>query len=436
MKIAVIGSGIAGNAAAFSLISGNSSNQIIVYERDLRPGGHSATIDIDYDGARMSVDTGFIVYNEQNYPNLTALFDHLKVETLPTDMSFSVSADRGRFEWCGRDGGEVVKGLFAQWTNVLSPSYLNMLVQILRFQKHATADLHAGRIGDVSLADYMARFKFMDRLRDDYLIPMGAAIWSTSPKKMLEFPAESFLSFFDNHRLLQWDRPQWRTVTGGSRSYVEKITAHYRSHMRLGAAVVSVERTPEGVEVIDSLGHRDMFDHVVIAAHAPDALAMLQSPTPAEYEVLGGIRYSDNEVFLHRDARLMPKRKAAWAAWNFLREGLDDDRKVAVSYWMNQLQTLDMTRPVFVTLNPPFEPDPNLVFGRYVYAHPQFDRTALQMRRRLPDIQGKDRIWYCGAWAGHGFHEDGLVAGLNVARALGGGVPWRRDSKAIGLAAE
>ena len=435
MKIAIIGTGIAGNAAALALMQ-SSNCQIVVYERDLRPGGHSATVDIDHTGARMSVDTGFIVYNEENYPNLTAMFDWLGVATQPSDMSFSVSADRGRFEWCGRDGKDVVSGLFAQWTNVLSPSYLNMLAQILRFQKYAKADLASGAIGDVSLGHYMARFSMMKRLRDDYLIPMGAAIWSTSPKRMLDFPAESFLAFFENHKLLDWDRPKWCTVTGGSRSYVEKIVARYRPHLRLGSAVASVERKPHGVEVIDSLGHRDVFDHVVIAAHAPDALAMVQQPTDHEHEILGGVGYSDNVVYLHRDARLMPTRKAAWAAWNFLREGNDSDRKVAVTYWMNRLQALDEARSVFVTLNPPFEPDPSLVFGRFVYAHPQFDKTALVMRRRLPEIQGRDRIWYCGAWAGHGFHEDGLVSGLNVARALGGSLPWRHEIENVAVAAE
>ncbi len=436
MKIAIVGTGIAGNAAALSLTLGDPSNHLVVYERDLRPGGHSATVNVDYRGAQMAVDTGFIVYNEENYPNLTALFEFLDVATQPTNMSFSVSADAGRFEWCGRDGVDVVSGLFAQWTNALSPSYLNMLVQILRFQKQAKADLNSGKLGDVSLGDYLARFKFIGRLRDDYLVPMGAAIWSTSPHDMLNFPAESFLSFFDNHRLLDWNRPQWRTVTGGSRSYVERITRFYKQHMRLGAAVVSVERKLEGVEVVDSLGHKDMFDQVIIAAHAPDSLAMLTAPTQDERDILGACGYSDNVVYLHHDERLMPKRKRAWAAWNFLREGRDASRKVSVSYWMNCLQSLDETRPLFVTLNPPIEPDPNKTFGRYVYAHPQYDAAALRAQSRLNDIQGKDRIWYCGAWTGHGFHEDGLVSGLKVAEALGAALPWRKDKTAMQIAAE
>ncbi len=433
MKIAIVGSGIAGNGAALSLTL--AGHQAIVYERDLRPGGHSATVNIDYLGAQMAVDTGFIVYNELNYPNFTKLLEFLGVETQPSNMSFAVSADRGRFEWCGRDGVDVVSGLFAQWQNAFSPSYLNMLVQILRFQKHAKADLESGRLGDMSLGDYMARFRFMRRLRDDYLLPMGAAIWSTSAREMLQFPASGFLSFFDNHKLLEWNRPKWRTVTGGSRSYVERITKYYKPHMRLGAAVVSVSRNPNGVEVVDSLGHRDLFDHVIIAAHAPDALAMVNDPTDAERAILGACRYSDNAVYLHRDERLMPKRKRAWAAWNFLREGDSDDRKVAVSYWMNCLQNLDAERPVFVTLNPPFEPDPELTFGRFNYAHPQYDWASLKAQSELDDIQGKDRIWYCGAWTGHGFHEDGLVSGLKVAQALGAEAPWRQQD-ALKIAAE
>lgn len=420
MKIAIIGTGIAGNGAALALKK--AGHDIIVYERDNRPGGHSATVDIQINKKTIAVDTGFIVYNELNYPLLTRLFDYLGVKTQASDMSFSVSADRGAFEWCGRDGVNVVSGLFAQKRNIVSPSYLTMLTQVLLFQTRAKADLKEGLSADLSLGDYLARLPYGRRLRDDYLLPMGAAIWSTSPAKMLEFPAASFLSFFDNHRLLEWQRPRWRTVTGGSRVYVEAITSHYRNVLRLGTPVTCVTRKSDGVHVRDANGHEDCFDHVVMASHAPQSLAMLTEPTEQERSILGACTTADNQVYLHCDTRLMPRRKAAWAAWNFLREGKSTDKKACVTYWMNMLQSLDPQTPILVSLNPPFEPDPALTFGRFVYAHPQYDAGALKAQKEIADIQGKDRIWYCGAWTGHGFHEDGLRSGFSVAESLGAGI--------------
>ncbi|MDB5650869.1 MAG: amine oxidase, partial [Hyphomicrobiales bacterium] len=424
MRIAIVGTGIAGNAAALASSQATNLNEIVVYERDSRAGGHSATVDIDYAGTPVSVDTGFIVYNELNYPNLTAMFDYLGVATQASNMSFSVSVDRGRFEWCGRDGTGVVGGLFAQRSNLFSPSYLLMLAEIVRFQKRAIADSRGNTVGEGSLADYLTRHGFSQRLRDDYLVPMGAAIWSTSPKKMLEFPATSFIEFFDNHCLLQWDRPQWRTVTGGSRSYVRKLTALFEPSLRLDTSVVGISRDADGVEIRDDKGGVERFDHVILAAHAPDSLAMLSDASPRERAILSACDYQANDVWLHRDPALMPKRKAAWAAWNFLREGNDADRLCAVSYWMNYLQGIDKDMPLFVTLNPPFEPRPELTFGRFSYNHPQFDAPALAARKQLDQIQGTQRTWFCGAWTGHGFHEDGLRSGLEVAAWLGCAAPW------------
>ena len=424
MKIAVIGSGITGNAAALALSQATHQNEVVVYEREGRPGGHSATVDIEYEGAKIAVDTGFIVYNEKNYPNLTAMFDYLGVETQLSDMSFSVSADRGRFEWCGRDGGGVLNALFAQRRNIVSPSFLALLLEIGRFQKQAIADARARTVGEGSLADYLARHKFSTRMRDDYLVPMGAAIWSTSPRDMLSFPATSFIEFFDNHCLLQWDRPRWRTVTGGSRSYVQKLASIFGDNLRLARGATAITRDEDGVTIVDASGHSERFDQVVLAAHAPDSLATLTDPSDDERAILGACRYSPNDVWLHRDASLMPKRKAAWASWNFLREGVSDDRACAVTYWMNKLQSIDMAKPLFITLNPPFEPKPELVFGRFSYDHPQFDRPALEARKNLHAIQGVRRTWYAGAWTGHGFHEDGLSSGISVAAQLGCPAPW------------
>lgn len=427
MRIAIVGTGIAGHGAALAISQASSRHELVIYERDLRAGGHSATVDIDYEGAPIAVDTGFIVYNEKNYPNLTAMFAYLGVETQASDMSFSVSADRGRFEWCGRDGAGVVRGLFAQKRNLLSPGFLAMLLEIRRFQNKALSDSRAGAVGEGSLGDYLDRHGFSRRLRDDYLVPMGAAIWSTSPKKMLEFPATSFIDFFDNHCLLQWDRPQWRTVTGGSRSYVRKLAHVLAPSLRLGLGAAAITRDADGVEIVDDAGGRQRFDQVILAAHAPDSLALLSDADADERRILSACSYSANDVWLHRDASLMPKRRAAWASWNFLREGDDGDRRVAVSYWMNKLQSIDESKPLFVTLNPPFEPKPELTFGRFSYDHPQFDGPALSARRRLNDIQGVRRTWFCGAWTRHGFHEDGLASGFDVAAKLGCAAPWSAE---------
>ena len=454
MRLAVIGTGIAGSAAAWAL---SKRYPVTVYDRDLRPGGHSHTVTIDYDGEPLAVDIGFIVYNEINYPDLTALFAHLGVETTESCMSFAVTADAGRFEWKG--GGstwlETAKGLFAQPSNLLSPSYLRMLRDILTFNKTSVEDYSAGMLTGLTLAEYFAWRRFAPRLLTDYLAPMGAAIWSAPSDQMMEFPAENFVAFFNNHRLLQYDRPAWRTVKGGSRRYVEKLVSEFADQLRLGCAVTGIERSPHGVVVSDSHGRRDSYDHVVIASHSDQALAMLSDASAGERAILGDINYAPNVVYLHRDVSLMPKRRRAWASWNFLRwrrqETIQDSSKqgatasggaaacvndVAVTYWMNPLQGIDDDKPLFVSLNPPFEPDPALTFGRYACDHPQYTAAAFAAQKRLCEIQGQRHTWFCGAWTGYGFHEDGLRSGLAVAQSLGASVPWRAPPPELAEAAE
>jgi uncharacterized protein len=437
MRVAVIGTGIAGSAAAWTL---SKRYPVTVYDREIRPGGHSHTVTIDYEGTLLAVDIGFIVYNELNYPDLTAMFAHLGVETVESCMSFAVTADRGRFEWKG--GGynwrETAAGLFAQPRNLFSPSYLWMLRDILTFNTQSIEDYVAGRLAGLSLGEYFSLRKFAPRLLTDYLAPMGAAIWSAPANEMLDFPAENFVAFFNNHRLLHYDRPVWRTVRGGSRNYMEKLTSAFRDRIRLGCAVVSIERTPHGVVVTDSHGRADTYDHVVIAAHSDQALAMLSDADDRERAILGAIGYAPNTIFLHRDARLMPKRRRAWASWNFLRlqrEGTAEN-DVAVTYWMNELQGIDKDKPLFVSLNPPFEPDPELTFGKYLCEHPQYNAAAFAAQKQLDEIQGRRHTWFCGAWTGYGFHEDGLRSGLAVAEALGAAVPWREAPPELAQAAE
>jgi uncharacterized protein len=437
MRLAVIGTGIAGNAAAWLL---SQRYPITVYERELRPGGHSHTVQIDYDGELIEVDIGFIVFNELNYPELTALFRHMEVETIESCMSFSVSVDAGRFEWRGGGGSayQTASGLFAQRRNLLSPSYLRMLAEILRFNRQSVADLQAGYLSGLTLREYFRARAFAPRLLTDYLAPMGAAIWSSPPDEIFSFPAENFVAFFDNHRLLHLDRPRWRTVRGGSRRYVEKLTAGCRSRIRLGCAAVSVERKQGGVSIVDSHGRREIYDSVVIASHSDQALALLSDADPRERAILGGIGYAPNTAYLHRDCRLMPKRRDAWASWNFLRWQREQpaDNDVAVTYWMNRLQGIDDGKPLFVSLNPPFEPAAHLTFGKYAFAHPQYNADAFAAQRRLSEIQGRRRTWFCGAWTGYGFHEDGLRSGIGVAEALGAVVPWRQSEKPLAQAAE
>jgi predicted NAD/FAD-binding protein len=437
MRIAVIGTGIAGNAAAWTL---SQRYPVTVYDRELRPGGHSHTVTIDYQGTPIAVDIGFIVYNELNYPDLTAMFAHLGVETVASCMSFAVSADGGRFEWRGggNDWWATGAGLFAQPGNLLSPSYLRMLTGILKFGRQSADDLRNGRLAGLTLGDYFRQRQLPKRLLTDYLAPMGAAIWSAPASKMLDFPAENFIAFFDNHRLLHDDRPVWRTVKGGSQCYVERLQAAFRDRVRLGCAVISIERTAQGVVVHDSHGRHESFDHVVIAAHSDQALAMLSDADQRERDILGAIGYAPNKVYLHRDTRLMPKRRRAWASWNFLRwqrEGraVND---VAVTYWMNRLQGIDPDKPLFVSLNPPFEPAPELTFGQYLCEHPQYNAAAFAAQKRLGEIQGQRHTWFCGAWTGYGFHEDGLRSGLAVAEALGAVAPWREAPVELAEAAE
>ncbi|GLK69589.1 NAD(P)/FAD-dependent oxidoreductase [Hansschlegelia plantiphila] len=421
MRIAVVGSGIAGNAAAWAL---SERHDVVVYERELRPGGHSHTVDIDYDGVPIAVDTGFIVYNELNYPNLTALFAELGVVTRRSEMSFGLSLDGGALEWSGKTLGT----LFAQRRNLVALSYLWMLREVLRFNRLCREDLAAGVLSGLSLGAWLDRHRLSRRFRDDYLIPMAAAIWSTPSIHVLDFPAESFIAFFDNHRLIDAHRPLWRTVDGGSRAYVERLTRRFRDGIRLGSEVSRIERDDRGVTIVDARGERDRFDQVVVACHSDDALRLLAKPSDAEREILSAIRYRPNDVVLHRDERLMPKRRAVWSAWNYLgtrNSAAAGRRDVAVTYWMNELQGIDRRTPLFITLNPPIEPEPSKIFRRFSYSHPQYDAAALAAQRRLPSVQGLGRTWFCGAWTGYGFHEDGLTSGLDVAERLGCSIPWR-----------
>lgn len=418
MRIAIIGAGVSGLGAALAL---KDHHDITLYEAETRLGGHANTVTIDYDGAAIDVDTGFIVFNNANYPNLVAMLDHLGVATYDSDMSFSVS-DPSRFEWSSNG----VRGLFAWKRNLTRPAFLCMLGDIVRFSTAARADLKQdGKLADSTLEEYVADLKLGRGFLRDYLLPMGAAIWSTPEPEMLKYPAQSFLRFFDNHRLLHAKRPLWRTIKGGSRTYVAAVAAHLGERVKAGAPVAGVRRLRGQVQVRLQSGEEAQFDHVLFACHSDQALALLLDADTAERSLLSAVRYAPNTAYLHRDPALMPKRQAAWASWNYLREPGDrDENGVCVSYWMNLLQAIPRDKPLFVTLNPKAPPRPELTFQSFSYAHPQFNVAALRAQREIDAIQNRNGVSFAGAWLGYGFHEDGLSAGLAAAKRLGGLPPW------------
>lgn len=429
-RVAVVGSGISGTSAAWAL---SKTHDVVLYESAAKLGGHTATVDIDYDGTSVAVDTGFIVYNEFNYPNLTALFAHLGVETHASNMSFALSLDHGRLEW----SGATYASLFAQKRNVVSLSFLLMLKEIVRFNNACVADRNSGATRDKSIGDYLEFRRFSAKFRDDYLIPMAAAIWSTPRLKMLEFPADAFITFFENHRLIHNERPDWRTVTGGSRNYLAKLLQSLPTGIRTERAVTSLYRSGHHVYVTDSSGATEMFDKAIVACHSDQALKLLKNADDLERQILGAIPYRPNRVVLHRDAGLMPKRKRAWSAWNYLRSTKDGaEPEVSVTYWMNRLQGIADDKPLFITLNPPHEPKPGTVFGEWSYEHPQFDAAAIKAQALLPQLQGRNGVWFAGAWTGFGFHEDGLRSGLEAAEALGAKLPFPVHGSTIRRALE
>ena len=415
MDIAVIGSGIAGLGAAWALAR---QHRVTVYEAGSHLGGHANTVEIEDRGHAVAVDTGFIVYNERNYPNLVRLFDTLGVRTEPSDMSFSVSVDRGAFEYRARG-----LGLLAQPSNLARPAYRRMVREIVRFSREAKGLVGAG-IRE-STGEWLDRAGYSRAFREDFLLPMVACIWSSRLEEMLSYPAATMAGFLDNHGLLDLgDRPQWRTVSGGSREYVRRV-AHSLDDVRLGTPVDSLVRLPDGAVVRDEAGRDARFDHVVLATHADTSLAILgDDATDRERDVLGSFRYQENVAVLHRDPSYMPVRRRAWSSWNYLAAGTEQDRRrsVSLTYWMNRLQNLDTERPVFVTLNPSAEPSDAV--ASFTYHHPQYDRAAVDAQEAIASMQGGQRTWFCGSYCGYGFHEDGLRSGLDVAARLGSPAPW------------
>ncbi len=427
-RIAIVGSGIAGLSAAWLL---SRAHRVTLFEANDYPGGHTHTVDVTLDGITAPVDTGFLVFNDRTYPNLIALFDHLGIATTASDMSFSVRLEAAGVEWAGGD----LDAVFAQRRNLLRPALWGMLADILKFNREATAAARGGAGDAVSLGEFLDGGGYGAAFRDWYLLPMAGAIWSCPANAMLAYPARTFFRFCDNHGLLQVsNRPQWRTVIGGARSYVQKLVAEI-ADVRLSMPVAAVRRDGAWV-ILNSPAGEERFDAVVLACHSDQALRLLADADETERGVLGAIPYQDNEVVLHSDESFLPRRRKAWSAWNYhATAAADADRPVGVSYLISKLQPLPFKRPVIVTLNPGTPPHADCVIDRYHYAHPVFDARSSEAQARLPQLQGRRNTWFCGAWTGYGFHEDGLKSGLAVAAGLGVSAPWLPALPALKAAA-
>ena len=416
-KLAIIGSGISGLGAASVL---HASHHVTLYEANPTLGGHSRTVEVPTQDGSIAVDTGFIVFNKRNYPLLTRLFEFHHIPIAPSDMSFGVSIDHGWLEY----GTRHALGLFAQKRNLLRVQFWKMIFDILKFNQTARRFLHSDP--SISLGDCLHHLGMGSWFRNYYLLAMGGAIWSMPLNQMLDFPAHSFLRFFDNHGLLTVaDHPQWYTVVGGSRSYVARLGETYCDQIYLGRAAQKIWRADGHVCVQDQTGATHVYDDVVLACHADQARAIIADPTPQEDHVLTAFRYQKNTAILHSDVSFMPSRPSAWASWVYLSDQQSHTApQVSLSYWMNNLQPLKTKTPLFVTLNPGRMPDPATVYDMHEFEHPVFDENAIRMQDQIETIQGQNRLWFCGAYQRYGFHEDGLLSAVQMAKKMGYAPIW------------
>lgn len=414
MKIAIIGTGISGLGAAHLL---HQDHDVVIYEKNDYLGGHSRTIDVAVEAGSLPVDTGFIVFNDWNYPNLFGLFDQIGVPYQKSDMSFGVSIDDG---WLEYSSG----GLFAQRKNLFRPQYWRMLLDVFKFNKQALAYIE--KDPSITLGDCLEQLKMGAWFKRYYILAMGAAIWSCPVATIMQFPAKTFLRFFKNHGLLSINnRPQWYTVTGGSREYIKRLTAPFSDCILLGNGAASVTQKGEQYEIIDTHGGKRDFDHVIFACHADQALALIAEPTADETAVLSQFDYQLNQIVVHSDTSFMPQHKQCWASWVYLSEQQEDHSPgVSLSYWMNNLQSLETETPVIITLNPARKPKASTILNEHAFSHPIFDYKAIMAQDQMTTIQGKRNLWFCGAYQRYGFHEDGLLSAVNVVKGLGGTIPW------------
>ncbi len=431
MRIAVVGAGITGLSAAWLASTGHD---VTLFEAEPRLGGHSNTVDVEAPEGSIPIDTGFIVYNPPAYPNLVALFAHLNVETRPSNMSFAVSLDGGRYEYSGTG----LSGYFGQRDNIASLAHWRMAADIVRFHREAVRLIGRGADASYSLGQFLRERRYSAHFIERHILPMAAAIWSAPATEMLDYPAASFATFFANHQLLQASgHPVWRTVAGGSRSYVAKIRQAFAGTIRVGDRVVRLTPGPAGVDVATASGWHEHFDRVAVCCHGDAALRLIDTPTVEEQSVLGSFRYASNTAVLHRDRLFMPRRRSVWSSWNNVSR--DPSAPVVVTYWMNSLQPLATATDYFVTLNPHDEIALGSKVATFNYDHPLFDTAAIRAQAAIWDLQGRRGMWFAGAHLGSGFHEDGLQAGLAVAEDMtrdeGAAVarPWPTDNSRLVL---
>ncbi|MFC4891729.1 NAD(P)/FAD-dependent oxidoreductase [Pseudofrancisella aestuarii] len=416
-KVAVIGSGISGLAVSYLL---KNEYDVTLYEKENYYGGHSRTITTD---DNTDVDTGFIVFNYETYHHLTRLFSELNVSIEKSDMSFGVSIKNGKFEY----GSKSFKSIFSQKLNILKPSFIKMLIDILKFNKISINHLENNSLKeDVTLGEYLDTINVGSWFRHYYLLAMGAAIWSTPVKKMYDFPALTFIRFFNNHGLLRTSKPiQWYTVNGGSKMYVKKLIDSLKlSNVKFRSKAISVIRENE-ISIIDESGNLDKYDKVIFACHSNQVLEILQNPTELEEKLISSIKYQQNKAILHKDISFMPKKKSAWSSWVYINEETKDSLEaISLSYWMNNLQPLKTTNNYFVTINPDRRPDEKLIINEHTFEHPVFDKEAISAQKQFDNIQGIQNTYYCGAYLRYGFHEDGILSAVNVAKKLKVEIPW------------
>jgi predicted NAD/FAD-binding protein len=418
-KIAIIGTGIAGLGSAYLL---NPDHAVTVYEKADRVGGHSRTVTVDYHGRPIAVDTGFIVFNRANYPNLTGLFAHLGVQSHASDMSFAASVRNGWLEWSGRN----INAVFGQRRNMLRPKFALLMRDVLKF--NAQAEQSVARHPTLTVEGLMAMLGMGEWFRRYYLLPMSGAIWSCPPYEMMHFPARTLVKFFANHNLLSVNgQHRWYTVTGGAQEYIRRLTVPFAAAIRTNCGASEVTRRDGKVQIRDTQGGIETYDRVVMAAHGDETLALLKDASAAETAALSCFRYQRNRAVLHRDESLMPRRRRCWASWVYTSDGDLLHPKIAVTYWMNLLQGIDEKYPLFVSLNPQREISQDKIFDQAEFDHPVFDSAAIAAQPKIAALQGNCNTWFAGAYLGNGFHEDGLASAVAAARSMGCAIPWAKS---------
>ncbi|MBI9071519.1 MAG: FAD-dependent oxidoreductase [Melioribacteraceae bacterium] len=411
-KLAIIGTGIAGMASAYYL---KDKYELTIYEKNNYVGGHTNTVTIDEDGEEVNIDTGFMVYNEVTYPNLTNLFKELNVETKNTDMSFSVQHKVSDLEFSGSG----LDGLFSQRKNLFSPKYWKMLLQINRFNKECMEVFSDKRYYDYSIREYVEAKKFGNEFLNKYLIPMSSAVWSTPPNKMLDFPAKTLIRFFHNHGFLGLDtQHQWKTVVNGSKSYRDKIIESFKDKITTNNGAIKVGQNGSKIDVIDSNNSKSTFDKVIFACHADEALALLDDPTGLDKMLLSNFKYEKNEVNLHTDSSVMPKTKKAWSSWNYRIDGENEDIKTTTIYYMNSLQGVSENKDYFVSVNGAYLIDPAKIIKSFNYDHPLFDLNAINAQSHLQKLNEQGNYYFCGSYFRYGFHEDALSSAIDLSKKL------------------